>query len=327
MASTAPAVDPQLIGWNPQAIVDNLKLVRDALVSDVESLQAVTTSGDVKGSVVLATTGALAANTRTSNTLLADANGLLGSIDGVDTATLTLPFRLLVKNEATQANNGIYSVTSIGGGGSKWSMTRASDADESAEVSPGMLVAVERGSANGDKIFQLDIDGPVTLNTTALVFADFRGLAITAPADVTKAAAAVGVSTTVARSDHKHDVSTAAPLSVALTNAEGSATSLARSDHTHNSGNQTFDLTLDGVGGTATKSTGIVVTANTRASITLKTPGAGASGTRYAVTYGVGGAGVGSVTVTAKDSGAGDTTVNTDNSVLEVTLVEAAIIP
>lgn len=144
-----------------------------------------------------------------------------------------------------------------------------------------------------------------------------------APADVTKAAASAGAATTVARADHKHDVSTAAAVSVALANAEGSASSLARSDHTHNSGNQQFDLTLDGVGGTATKNTGIVVTANTRAIVTLTTPGAGASGTRYAVSYVIGGAGVGAVTVTAKDSGAGDNTVNTDNSVLAVTLIEA----
>jgi hypothetical protein len=57
----------------------------------------------------------------------------------------------------------------------------------------------------------------------------------TAPADVTKATAAVGTGTTAARSDHKHDVSTAAPSTLAAggSNTEGSATSLARSDHVH----------------------------------------------------------------------------------------------
>lgn len=54
-----------------------------------------------------------------------------------------------------------------------------------------------------------------------------------APANVTKAAAAVGVDTTAARSDHKHDVTTAVAVAVGTANAEGSATSLARSDHTH----------------------------------------------------------------------------------------------
>lgn len=60
-------------------------------------------------------------------------------------------------------------------------------------------------------------------------------LASDAPANVTKAAAAVGVGTTAARADHKHDITTAAAsgLTSASTSAEGSATSLARSDHAH----------------------------------------------------------------------------------------------
>jgi len=60
-----------------------------------------------------------------------------------------------------------------------------------------------------------------------------------APADVTKAAAAAGAATTVARADHKHDVSTAAAVELTdATNAEGVASSLARSDHTHAHGSR-----------------------------------------------------------------------------------------
>lgn len=57
----------------------------------------------------------------------------------------------------------------------------------------------------------------------------------TAPVNVTKATAAVGVSTEAARSDHKHDITTAAAIAnpPGTANAEGTATSLARSDHTH----------------------------------------------------------------------------------------------
>ncbi len=58
-------------------------------------------------------------------------------------------------------------------------------------------------------------------------------LASTAPADVTKATAAVGVGTTAARADHKHDVATAAVGSIGVSNTEGIATTLARSDHGH----------------------------------------------------------------------------------------------
>jgi hypothetical protein len=71
-----------------------------------------------------------------------------------------------------------------------------------------------------------------------------------APAGVTKAAAVVGSATVAAKSDHKHDVSTAAPsLGVGAGNTEGSATSLARSDHNHKlreSGGPT-DLTLGAI--------------------------------------------------------------------------------
>jgi hypothetical protein len=60
-------------------------------------------------------------------------------------------------------------------------------------------------------------------------------LTSTPPANVTKAAAAAGVSGESARADHKHDVTTAQPgvIQVGDTAAEGTAISLARSDHVH----------------------------------------------------------------------------------------------
>jgi hypothetical protein len=58
-------------------------------------------------------------------------------------------------------------------------------------------------------------------------------LTAVAPVNVTKAAAAVGTATDAARSDHKHDITTAAAVAVGTTSAEGTATTLARSDHTH----------------------------------------------------------------------------------------------
>lgn len=60
----------------------------------------------------------------------------------------------------------------------------------------------------------------------------------TLPADVTKAAAAIGTSGEPARSDHKHDVTTAIAVELAEANAEGNATSLARSNHTHDHGDR-----------------------------------------------------------------------------------------
>lgn len=369
----------QLRNYLPSVAAAVIALQEEVNV-ELAALGAAAGAADPKYSVKLATTGALAANTRVGNVLTANANGALGNIDGIATA---LNDRLLVKDEGTQANNGLYYVSALGSGGAPWSLTRTTDADESAEVTPNMLVMVEQGAVNQDKVFFLDVNGPVTLNTTALVFADFRGLAITAPADVdksaavvgtsltvaradhkhdvstavvggiaigdvategtatslarsdhvhslaapaapadvTKAAAAVGVSTAPARADHKHDVSTAAPSSVGLANAEGVATSLARSDHVHNSGVQRGQVTL--LAGVGTVNTGVTITANTRVIPILVTPGAGVSGTRYAVTgYVVGGPGVGAFTITAKDSAAGDNTVITDVSVFDWVAIE-----
>lgn len=76
-----------------------------------------------------------------------------------------------------------------------------------------------------------------------------------APANVTKAAATVGVSTEAARSDHKHDISTAAPVTITpdQANAEGTATTLSRSNHVHNVPTETaVDI---GAGGTSAEGT------------------------------------------------------------------------
>ena len=55
------------------------------------------------------------------------------------------------------------------------------------------------------------------------------------PVEIDKSAAVIGVATASARADHKHDISTATPVTLEMgaPSAEGSATSLARSDHIH----------------------------------------------------------------------------------------------
>jgi len=80
---------------------------------------------------------------------------------------------------------------------------------------------------------------------TTLARSDHTHQSNTSPADVTKAAAAIGTSGEPARADHKHDVTTAAPgaTGVATASGDGSATTLARSDHTHQSNTSPADVT------------------------------------------------------------------------------------
>lgn len=125
---------------------------------------------DVKVSVRVATTADLSA-TRTSNTLTASANGAL-SVDGVSPI---VGDRILVKNESTGADNGIYVVTATGDGSNPFVLDRADDADgtPSNEVSPGMFTFVEEGTVNADTGWVLVTNGAITVNTTSLTFTQF----------------------------------------------------------------------------------------------------------------------------------------------------------
>ncbi|MGR6453516.1 phage tail-collar fiber domain-containing protein [Pseudomonas plecoglossicida] len=108
---------------------------------------------DFKQSVVVATT----------------ANIALSGLQTVDGVVLTAGARVLVKDQTAGKDNGIYVVVA----GGAWS--RSADADLSAEVTPGLMVSVEKGTANGDSVWQLVTDAPITLGVTALTFEAVTG--------------------------------------------------------------------------------------------------------------------------------------------------------
>ena len=106
---------------------------------------------DAKGSVKLATS--------TAGTLATSfANGQ--TVDGVVLATND---RILIKNQASQAENGIYVVNASG------APTRATDMDAWTEV-PGAFVAVEEGTTNVDTIWLCTSNQGGTLGSTAITF-------------------------------------------------------------------------------------------------------------------------------------------------------------
>lgn len=103
---------------------------------------------DFKHSVLVATT----------------ANIALSGIQTVDGELLIAGARVLVKNQTQAKDNGIYVVSAS----TAWK--RALDADVNIEVTPGLFVNVEKGTANADSIWQLVTDAPIVLGTTALAF-------------------------------------------------------------------------------------------------------------------------------------------------------------
>lgn len=95
-------------------------------------------------------------------------SGVIGSIqiDSIALSSLSTGDRILLKNQSTGSENGIYELTVSG---LNYSLARSSDADTSAKLSPNSLVPVSQGTVNADNVFQLT-NNSVNLGTDSLVF-------------------------------------------------------------------------------------------------------------------------------------------------------------
>ena len=127
---------------------------------------------DVKESVRVATTGDLSATYNNgAGTLTAGSNGAI-SVDGV---SLVLNDRVLVKDQTTQTENGIYKVTTVGSGSAAFVLTRTPDANDAAELTGGVFTFVEEGTANADNGYVATHNGTPTFGTTNITFDQFSG--------------------------------------------------------------------------------------------------------------------------------------------------------
>ena len=130
-------------------------------------------------SVRLATVAALPANTYNNGTsgvgatLTANANGAL-TVDGVAAVATN---RVLIKNEVTQANNGVYTVTQVGDGSTPYILTRATDFDSAGsgvdQIDQGDFFLVNAGSTQANTSWVQQTPLPITVGTTAIVFIQF----------------------------------------------------------------------------------------------------------------------------------------------------------
>jgi len=90
--------------------------------------------------------------------------------DTLDGVTLATGDRVLVKNQSTGSENGIYVVKASG------APDRSTDADTGAELTASFAVFVEEGTVNADSGYVLTTDGAITVGTTTLTFTQFTGL-------------------------------------------------------------------------------------------------------------------------------------------------------
>lgn len=155
LALKAPLASPTFTGTvtvpTPSAATD---------ATNKAYVDAIGTGLDVKASVRAATTAAGTLATSFENG------------DTVDGVVLATGDRILIKNQSTGSENGIYTVNASG------APTRATDADSSAEVTAGLHVFVTEGTTNADTGWVLSTNDPITVGSTSLAFVQFSAAGI-----------------------------------------------------------------------------------------------------------------------------------------------------
>jgi hypothetical protein len=99
----------------------------------------------------------------TTNGTLATAFANGQTIDGV---TLATGDRILLKNQTTASENGVYTVNASG------APTRATDFDASSEIR-GAVMVVEEGTVNADTLWICTTNAPITVGSTSLSFSQW----------------------------------------------------------------------------------------------------------------------------------------------------------
>jgi len=98
-------------------------------------------------------------------------NGALAALV-VDGYAANVGDRILVKNQAAQSQNGIYSVTNAGSGAVAWVLTRALDFNSPATIQPGDFTTIVNGTVNANTTW-IQENLVITVGTDPIVWASF----------------------------------------------------------------------------------------------------------------------------------------------------------
>lgn len=146
-----------------------------------------------------------------TTTNIATLSGLL-TIDGI---TLVAGDRVLVKDQSTQSQNGIWVAAS-----GAWA--RSTDADENAEVTAGLSVMVTEGTTQADTQWRLTTNDPITVGTTSLVFSQIgAGTSYTQGTGISISGNTIAIDTATVPRKFVANVGTGAATSIAVTHGLG----------------------------------------------------------------------------------------------------------
>lgn len=137
-------------------------------LADPVSAQDAATMGWVQGQVQSAAAGI---DSKASVRIVATANiAALSGLTAIDGVTPIAGDRILLTAQTTGSQNGVY-VAAAGA----WS--RATDADQNAEVTPGAFWFVEEGTTYGKTQWRCNNSGAIVIGTTALTIVQFGAAA------------------------------------------------------------------------------------------------------------------------------------------------------
>src|SRR5262249_30687504 len=91
-----------------------------------------------------------------------------------DGVTLSATNRVLVKDQASQPQNGLYTLTTVGSGSTNWVLTRATDYDQPSEISEGTYTIVDEGGTLAGTIWIETNLGPFTIGTTPIIWVQLQ---------------------------------------------------------------------------------------------------------------------------------------------------------
>jgi hypothetical protein len=235
IAATANAT-PARVGIG----ADNQVLTADSTqTAGVKWADVITVSGSSgRASCRLATTAALSGTPTYVNgtsgvgaTLTEIGFGAL-TVDGV---AVLLGDRVLVKNQAAPAQNGIYVQTILGTVAASFVLTRSTDYDQSTDIFEGTFTVIEEGTANTGTAWQQTTSGTITVGSTSVVFAVLKGEAPSAATPQAVGTAAAGTSATKSNDDHVHPSGAGTPSTSAIGDAAATGTgpAAAMTNHVH----------------------------------------------------------------------------------------------